>query len=93
MTAPDLIIEVAEAKQLQVGGLYALEIPGRLTELEFDNLRRALEPFEKSHGVKFMVLDTGMRLSEIRPAGVDEIAEAVVKKLRESSREFGVLST
>lgn len=81
---PDMVITIAEAKELKPGGLYALELPERLTEQCFDSLRRALEPLEKSHGVSFMLLEAGMRISEVRPAGVDEIAEAVVRKLRAS---------
>lgn len=92
MTAPDLVIELATGKQLEPGGLYALEVPGYLGQSGFERIRQALEPFEKSYGVKFVIFDAGMKVSEIRPAGVEEIADAVVRKLKESSRAFGVLS-
>lgn len=75
----DHLQQLSTAKELRPGALYALEVRQPLNDAAARNIKESLRPFQEEFGVKFLILDRDLRISE--PCSVDGVAEAVVKKL------------
>lgn len=66
-----------EVQSLKRGGIYALVFERGLAEHSFAQVKVAVDEAEKRLGVKFLILDGGVRL-----AGAESINTEVVKELK-----------
>jgi len=84
MEAPELVIGAVAARGLERGKTYALEVDTNLSEADFLRLKEQLAPFEKEHGIKFLIFDKGMWLDDLQPSAglIEVLADRVAAHLK-----------